>query len=450
MKYSLSLLLSIVLSVTIVKAQDVPTIDKAGKCYPTTQPIVSIPLPPINQRWVLNEQFSDEFNGETLDKNKWYDVHPDWMGREPGLFESKNVRVKDGCLELHGEKMSQPKVIHRNGHDYHFNISCAAVVSRTQQASYGYYECRMKANKTTLSSTFWMSSRGKDGTFPTLNNQPSVYPSGHFSQELDICETIGRGGDFQGDDFSKGMNCNVHYWYTPNGEKTADIRAKEVQIERKDHQGLSREFNIVGCWWVNNKMGKFYLNNKQEHTIQFRGALGQKYENQPFLFNKSMGINMVVEAYPQPWVELPTDEELSQSTLNTTYYDWVRVYKLVDKNKSCKIPDSTYKEMFNYQIHFQQRPQSLIAKHGEYTLDLAYSSPTDCHIVLEIYDSKNKKKASKCVQQYAGYAHGLYHIKAMLTPGENYRMVSYIIPRESTETNDAWEVDSFVFKNEIY
>lgn len=56
----------------------------------------------------------------------------------------------------------------------------AAEVSKKTEAFYGYYECRMKASGISMSSTFWMSNRGK--------NIPGV---GRISQELDIKETIG-------------------------------------------------------------------------------------------------------------------------------------------------------------------------------------------------------------------------------------------------------------------
>ncbi|WKX76605.1 hypothetical protein [Zobellia laminariae] len=34
------------------------------------------PKPPMGKRWVLNPDFSDEFNGTELDTTKWYDHHP--------------------------------------------------------------------------------------------------------------------------------------------------------------------------------------------------------------------------------------------------------------------------------------------------------------------------------------------------------------------------------------
>ncbi len=95
------------------------------------------PDPPVGKRWVLNEQFSDEFNGTSLDSSKWNNYHPNWIGRAPGLFVSSNVSVGGGYLKLKGGVLDPPQTI--NGSE--FNISCAAVTSKEQAASYGYYEC---------------------------------------------------------------------------------------------------------------------------------------------------------------------------------------------------------------------------------------------------------------------------------------------------------------------
>ena len=99
--------------------------------FDESEPINSIPLPPDGQRWVLNEQFSDEFNGSQLDESKWVTPHPTWIGRAPGLFEKERVSFKDGCMVLEGIKMEEPKIV--NGTE--FNISCAAVVSKEQKGT---------------------------------------------------------------------------------------------------------------------------------------------------------------------------------------------------------------------------------------------------------------------------------------------------------------------------
>ena len=75
-----------------------------------------------------------------------------------------------------------------------------------------------------------MSTR--TGTFPVEGKQPEGSAPGRFSQELDICETIGRTGDFSGKYFYEGMNSNVHYWFDPaDGSERQDIRAEESKAQ---------------------------------------------------------------------------------------------------------------------------------------------------------------------------------------------------------------------------
>ncbi len=111
------------------------------------------PKPPLGKRWVLNPDFSDEFNGMSLDTAKWLDHHPTWKGREPGLFMPSQISVKDGFLQIRGEKMGKDTVIGSQT----FNVKCGAVVSK-KPTFLGYYECRVKAAATTMSTTFWFSS----------------------------------------------------------------------------------------------------------------------------------------------------------------------------------------------------------------------------------------------------------------------------------------------------
>ena len=88
------------------------------------------PEPPLGKRWVLNPDFSDEFNGTELDSSKWFDHHPKWKGREPGLFLPSQVSVSDGFLQIKGEKMKKDTVIHAYGRDLTYNIAGGAVVSK--------------------------------------------------------------------------------------------------------------------------------------------------------------------------------------------------------------------------------------------------------------------------------------------------------------------------------
>ena len=137
-----------------------------------------------------------------LDDTKWYDHHPTWKGRPPGLFMPSQVSVKDGYLQIKGRKLAKDTVIGGNT----FNIAGGAVVSKTTDAGFGYYECRVKAAETSMSTTFWLSSRKQyEGPKDCKDS---------YGLELDIQECIGREGDFKGKWFAKGMHSNAHFWYT--------------------------------------------------------------------------------------------------------------------------------------------------------------------------------------------------------------------------------------------
>ena len=199
-----------------------------------------------------------------------------------------------------------------NGETY--NIKCGAVVSRRRTAHYGYYECKFKANKTTLSTTFWFTTRD---AFEAPGNCDNKY-----SQEWDIQECIGREGNFTGSSMAKGMHSNSHYWYSDCEGNWKSFN--NGAISTIDEKLASDDFNVYGGWWKDENNASYYYNNESpQHGIFYNNIL-----NDPFV-NK-MGMNMVVETYPSSWIELPSDIELADPEKNVSYYDWVRAYELVD------------------------------------------------------------------------------------------------------------------------
>ena len=49
------------------------------------------PEPPTGFRWVLWDQYSDEFDGDELDTTKWRNSFVGWDGRPPARFEPSSV-----------------------------------------------------------------------------------------------------------------------------------------------------------------------------------------------------------------------------------------------------------------------------------------------------------------------------------------------------------------------
>ncbi len=67
--------------------------------------------------WEPFPALTDEFDGGKLDESKWLPNNPSWLGRQPGYFNSNNVRIADGMLHLDAKKESLPG-LPAGYHDY--------------------------------------------------------------------------------------------------------------------------------------------------------------------------------------------------------------------------------------------------------------------------------------------------------------------------------------------
>jgi beta-glucanase (GH16 family) len=185
--------------------------------------------------------------------------------------------------------------------DGQFTIRGGAVVSRTPEAFYGYYEVRMKASKISMSSTFWMSNRSD---------------AGGRQQELDIDEAVGAGT--KQPNWKNFMKSNTHIRCKgEDGKQGAFSAPGQIAITPPSGD----DFHVYGAWWVDANTVRFYHNNEYAFTINPSTACGANPLDRP------MQINMVTETYN--WETPPTPEELRDDSINTTYYDWVRAYRLV-------------------------------------------------------------------------------------------------------------------------
>lgn len=390
------------------------------------------PDPPIGKRWVLNAQFSDEFNGTKLDDSKWYDYHPNWSGREPGIFLPSQVKVANGYMSITGKKLKKDSIqIKKDGTKRIYNIAGGAVVSKTTDAYFGYYECKFKAAKTTMSTTFWMSTRGSaDG--------PSDCDKDKYGLELDFQECIGREGDFDGKYFAKGMNSNSHYWYTDCEGGRHDYRAPQSKIETETMP--SEDFYVYGGWWHNESKVSYYLDDRKVKTVDFYDEVAKKP------FNKSMGLNMVSETYPFPWIKLPNDEELADPTKNTCYYDWVRVYSLVDIDEKVVKNGTENLSIFNDRINFNNKQAEIIS---EKSIDLSYSymANVDREVTIQVFDNNKKIVVQNKQSVYAGFGNKGFQLKLndKLKNNEPY-VVRISVKQLNEKKNIVTDEFKFVFK----
>jgi len=264
---------------------------------------------PEGRRWAKVENMSDEFNNDVFDDEKWHkDTASDgfgWIGRPPGLFEAENVSVSDGMLNVTTVKFESPKVVN----NFEFTHGGAIVRSKNTGNHGMYYECKMKANKTIMSSTFWLSMKNNCDTGPVRK------------LELDIQECVGRvhgetpawakdfANIFHSNTFRHNRECDT------GADETQQISGKTV-LSEKNHE----RYFVYGCWWKSPTEVLFYLDGEFAYSI-----------TPPTDFDIEAHITMAIETYDWNPVD-PTGSIFETGSFDdlTTKYDWVRTWKLED------------------------------------------------------------------------------------------------------------------------
>jgi len=253
------------------------------------------PPAPEGYHWEVNADYSDEFNGEALDDKVWHARSPYWVnGRPPATFRASAVSVKDGLLQIRNQPLGEEDTV--------YHIAGGAVGSVAKDAKFGYFSCRMKASGISMSSTFWMK------------NKPPASDCREVQHELDICEVIGK--QDRGPDFHNVLHSNTHIFHRDceTGER---LKTKSKGAQGPIVPPAHEAYHVYACWWENATTLHFYLDGNRVATVE---------PLEPF--DRPMYMHLVTETYN--WENPPPEEDLLNDAINTTYYDWVRSYTLVE------------------------------------------------------------------------------------------------------------------------
>ena len=261
---------------------------------------------PSGKKWVKVEDMSDEFDGTTFDDNKWHRYPSSdgfsWIGRPPALFEADNVTVANGNLNITVEKFDAPKRV--NGIDWTHG---GAIVRSKITAKPGYYyECKMQANKTIMSSTFWIAFKQNCNTGPVRK------------LELDIQECVGRLTNTAAwaDNFDQIYASNT--WRHERDCDTEVTGSKQSPAKTILTEKNNSRYFVYGCWWKSPTEILFYLDGKLSHSIT----------NPPADFDLEGHITMAIETYDWNPIDANTIFDTGSFDDLTTKYDWVRTWKL--------------------------------------------------------------------------------------------------------------------------
>src|SRR5512137_774182 len=136
----------------------------------------------------------DEFDGPTLDTNKWRIGMSWWRGRQPAWFNPTNVTVRDGGLHLTMRKEAVPPELEKQGYkDY-----TSAALHTKARSSFGYYEVKARPMNSGGSSSFWFCQDETPG----------------WGTEIDVFEI---GGKAKG--FEHKYHMTLHVTRTPQEKK---------------------------------------------------------------------------------------------------------------------------------------------------------------------------------------------------------------------------------------
>ncbi|MBK1876247.1 family 16 glycosylhydrolase [Pelagicoccus mobilis] len=355
------------------------------------------PQPPEGYRWVINEQFSDNFDGDKLDSSKWMDhYNGGWKGRAPAWFNPDAVSVEGGLLRIRSGTLDKPK-----GRKGEFTMYGGAVSSKTRGAHFGYYECRAKASRIGMSTTFWLSNQKEPFT------EKGDCKTDTYSQELDIQEAVGGNAAFP--KFESSMNSNTHFRYVKCGAKKEEFISEGLSVELDSP--VYADYHVYGAWWKNENEAAFYANDKHTETVAFRTDVSDRP------FDRPMQINMVVETYD--WQPPPTAEELENAEINTALYDWVRSYELVPIGEEAKMTPEF--KVFEETVEF-----STEAEIDRLSIAYSYKANEDCFLDLTLEAVDGDVLRHRKISAYQGFGHDTYleMIKPELVESITIKLIS--------------------------
>lgn len=261
--------------------------------------------------WELIDSVSDEFNGNSLNLNKWNNLglndnyHGEWKGRAPSQYNPKNISVSGGYLTLTskwdpGFNFSNAPCSNGMKYGKPAPVTTAAIITKAK-FKYGYMEMRCKAADGPVSSSFW--STGKGG-------------------EIDVFEHFGKNliNPFSGSRY----HCSFHDW-----RKNSKTFAKRVWTN--DHTldfRVADDFHVYGLDW-NEKFLKIYVDGMLV-KCSTRQEIGDKW---------------VADAEQKVWIDSETfDWELHPSKLKASDFgngqkfviDYCRIWQSKKSGVTCK------------------------------------------------------------------------------------------------------------------
>jgi beta-glucanase (GH16 family) len=273
---------------------------KTAVTSPNLQPVNqdtlqdTLPVKPDGYEWEL--AFSDEFESNELNKDRWSTCY-DWFSEEFGgcsnngnnelqWYRDSQARVDNGFLELKAEKEDSAALINGEQKYYYYKsgmVSSGRTTTNSEvkfQAKYGYYEARIKVPLGTgLWPAFWL--------LPTNQKWPP---------EIDVMEVLG--------DKPESV-LMTYYWPDANGlpQKDNSQYIRNTSADQWHTYAVNWQPGTID-WYIDGQMRKSVTSDKVPDT------------EMQIILNLAVGGNL--PGWPDEKTVFPA----------TMYVDYMRYYAL--------------------------------------------------------------------------------------------------------------------------
>ncbi|MEM6688363.1 MAG: family 16 glycosylhydrolase [Planctomycetota bacterium] len=216
--------------------------------------------------WKRLDGMSDEFSGDQLNPEKWWDHNPAWHGRVPARFLPENIRVGDGMMTMFVRKDDTlpAEVLYPKSGNVYEGYSASSVVSKAA-TTYGCFEVRIKPADATCTSSFWFRGSAINESGVVRKTELDVFelPAGfekaiykfgmnmHVFEEPETDKHWSNHGNHYGDiEYRKGFHV-VSFEWSPNWIRYyVDGHCLRTTRNTAFHQPLQMVFDMEIMSWL--------------------------------------------------------------------------------------------------------------------------------------------------------------------------------------------------------
>lgn len=275
--------------------------------------------PNNTQGWILNTEMSDEFNGTTLDKTKWWilgennDYRNKWKGRAPAQYAGHNVLLDPTKGDLIIQSQWEPNFNFFDGVDGSGNryggtnnshpITQASILSENF-FRYGYMEIRCKSANAPVTNAFWTT--GYHSEIDMTENY-AKRPIGHSQ------------ANNPNDQLPKKLRTNVISW----DPVIRDTGNHSYKTEHNIGQNTASDYFVFGFEWDKDFM-KIYFEGQLLETIT-RSSNGEVTQKSGLKWTWDYPQEIWIDSEVFSWYGLPAQQDLA--TPAEFRIDYVRIWQ---------------------------------------------------------------------------------------------------------------------------